>query len=158
MPAKAISFVKKWIDTDDWLLMSGVAGTGKTGLSICAYKAMVDKGIHSTFARTPLLLQQEKETFDPKSPSVVGPLSNVEFLVLDDIGAERGTEWAVTTLRDLLITRYDRKLRTVITTNLTSEEFAKCYGERLADRLGEVAVLMVMTNKSLRQAMRKVIV
>jgi DNA replication protein DnaC len=150
---KARQFIKDWIGGDKWLLLMGPVGTGKTGLAVSAYKVIVDSGTHATFWRMGLLLDETRRSFSPDAgmESPIEPLRvGCDFLVLDDMGSERGTEWAVATVRDLLTSRYERRLRTLITTNLNVKELGECYGERVKDRLADVAVALALTGRTLR--------
>ena len=148
-----LAFMRDWLLGDKWLILLGPIGTGKTGLAVSAYKAMVDAGTHATFWRMGFLLDEARRAFAPDAgiESPLEPLRNgCDFLVLDDVGSERGTDWAVSTVRDLLTSRYERRLRTLITTNLNVKELGECYGERVKDRLADVAVALVLTGKTLR--------
>ena len=48
---------------------------------------------------------------------VLAPVLDAEILVLDDLGAERPTEWVRDTFAYILNSRYNRKLTTLITSN-----------------------------------------
>jgi len=150
---KARQFVKDWLAGEKWLILAGPVGTGKTGLAVSAYKSALDAGTHATFWRMGLLLDETRRAFAPDA-GIESPLEPLrigcDFLVLDDVGAERGTDWATSTVRDLLTSRYERRLRTLVTTNLNVKELGECYGERVKDRIAEVAVALVLTGKTLR--------
>jgi DNA replication protein DnaC len=75
-------------------------------------------------------------------------------LLLDDLGAERVTDFAAGKIADLLDERYDRQLPTIITTNNTVEDIAKSYGARTASRLSTGLVLaMVGADRRLSAAL-----
>ncbi|MCK9597669.1 MAG: ATP-binding protein [Sphaerochaeta sp.] len=153
--AERMAFMQRWLETDKWLILLGTVGSGKTGLAVSAYKVILDSGIHGVFWRMSLLLDGAKGTFDNGGQNPIEPLrTGCKLVVLDDVGAERGTEWAIATVADLITARYDRKLRTIITTNLTMDKFTECYGERVRDRLGEVAEALILTGRSLRPQLK----
>ena len=61
------------------------------------------------------------------------------MLILDDVGAENTTAWAVERLFTLLNYRHGEHLTTIITTNLTPEELSQRLGDRLAWRIAEMS-------------------
>lgn len=77
-----------------------------------------------------------------------------DFLAIDDLGAEPtavklyGTEKLP--LVELLAARYNSRLTTIITTNLGPEGIAERYGERIADRLREIADAIGFEGESFR--------
>jgi DNA replication protein DnaC len=67
----------------------------------------------------------------------VNALCRVELLALDDLGAARLTEWSVDVQASILSARYNARLGTIVTTNLTLAEIADRIDPRIASRLGE---------------------
>jgi len=140
-----------------WLIITGPVGSGKTGLAVCLYKDFMDEDPSTVFFRTSELLDIEKRSFsdDGDHVSILERIGRTcHTLILDDVGSERGTEWEITAIRNLLTVRYERRLRTILTTNLSIEELGQCYGQRIADRLADVAVGLVLTGPSLRPRMK----
>jgi hypothetical protein len=72
------------------------------------------------------------------------------FLVLDDIGAERSTEWAQDTLNKIIDYRHRNQLPTVLTSNLAPEELADWLGERTMWRIVENAEIVHLDGPNLR--------
>mgnify|MGYP001563403832 CR=1 FL=1 len=142
-----------------WLLLSGSVGTGKTGLAVCAYKSarlLWREG--AAFWTVAAMLEAVKATFglDDRERSehdIMRRLQErIRFLVLDDLGAERPTEWAQDALRQVLLARYDRMLPTVMTTNLSLSELETWLGRRVMDRMRNDALVVALRGESLRQA------
>lgn len=81
-------------------------------------------------------------------------LSNKKMLAIDDFGTEPLEVMdygnVLYPLTDLLTIRYDRRLFTIITTNLTPPEIRSKYGERIADRLNEMMEKVVFENHTYR--------
>jgi DNA replication protein DnaC len=77
-----------------------------------------------------------------------------KWLFIDDLGCDSpvvnnyGTK--TTPMSDLLCERYEKQLPTIITTNLSSEDILKIYGERIVDRLNEMCNKIIYKNKSYR--------
>lgn len=81
-------------------------------------------------------------------------LAQIPMLAIDDVGIEplEVMEYGnmVNPIVELLTKRYDEQLFTIMTTNLTPEGIRKRYGDRIADRLNEMAVVIPFKNPSYR--------
>jgi DNA replication protein DnaC len=66
---------------------------------------------------------------------MVDSFAQVDWLFLDDLGAEKATSWAITTLFLIIDRRIREMLPTVVTTNLTPEQIEEQLGPRVASRL-----------------------
>ena len=71
-------------------------------------------------------------------------IMTVDFLVLDDLGAEKSSPWVLERLTLIVNDRYENLLPTVVTSNLDLELLEKQIGERIVSRLMEMnqAVLL----------------
>ena len=67
---------------------------------------------------------------------IISRYSEIPVLVLDDLGAEKVSEFAITTLYIILDRRIRECRKTIITTNLSKEEIDATFGARIASRLG----------------------
>lgn len=69
-------------------------------------------------------------------------ICDAPLLAIDDLGIEPAEviEFGnrITPLADLLSYRYDRRLYTIVTTNIPPSRFSALYGERIADRMREM--------------------
>jgi len=77
--------------------------------------------------------------------------SEVSLLILDDLGAQNETDWAVSKLEWLIGERFSQGKCTIITTNLTQAELEKLFGPRVVDRLAERALYISLVGHSLRK-------
>lgn len=103
------------------LLLFGSVGTGKTFLAACVANALIDKGtpcLVTNFARIANtvqgLFEGRQEYYDS--------LNKFPLLVLDDLNAERKTEYMQEIVFNVIDARYRAKLPLIITTNLTREQ------------------------------------
>ena len=147
---------------DDGMVLRGKTGVGKTHLAVALMKHLYNKkwlkycdnGIKSLgdesashvmfnfdmrFVTVPDLLLEIRESFREGSKNserdLINKYANIPFLVLDDLGSEKGTEYTITTLY-ILIEHRDADMRdTVITTNLTQSEIEEKLNARIASRL-----------------------
>ncbi len=72
------------------------------------------------------------------------------FVVLDDLGAERPTDWAIEQTFVLVNSRYEAMRPTVITSNLSLEDLAETLGPRVVDRLTDMVRVVPLNGKSRR--------
>lgn len=146
---KAARLVEQFPVVERGLLFYGDAGVGKTHLAVALMKeAIARKGARAVFFETRELLKLVRDTYNEASEatelSVLRPVLEADLLVLDDLGAEKKSEWVDETLGLVINTRYSERRLTVFTTNLRDVEntepgsFAYHLGLRTRSRLKEM--------------------
>ena len=137
------------------LILCGPAGSGKTHLAVAILREWVRSqkitlslmGGNGIFVTVPDLLLEIREAFGDKSDKseadIVKKYATVDYLVLDDLGAEKTTEWSITTLYTIIDQRYRQELPTIVTTNLTIDEIGTQISERIASRLASGKVIKI---------------
>ena len=104
------------------LWFDGPVGTGKTSLAILVAKAAKDAGRSYAVYPVPRLLAEIKRTFDRDASDtylgVFRRLCTVDVLVLDDLGAEKQTEWVLEQLYSIVNERWQDRRSIVVTTNV----------------------------------------
>lgn len=106
------------------LLLYGTVGTGKTYYAACIANRLLDDGypvLMTNFARLTNTIQG---MFDGKQ-EYIDSLNKYSLLVLDDLGAERKSEFMQEMVFNIIDARYRAGLPFIITTNLTAEEIKK---------------------------------
>jgi len=106
------------------LLLHGTVGTGKTYFSACIANALIDEGytvLMTNFAR---LTNQIQGMFDGKQ-EFIDSLNRYSLLIIDDLGAERKSEFMQEMVFNIIDSRYRSGLPFIITTNLTTDEIKK---------------------------------
>jgi DNA replication protein DnaC len=110
------------LDKGRGLWFDGQVGTGKTSLAILVAKAAKDAGRSYAVYPVPRLLAEIKRTFDrDASDTYLGffrRLCTVDVLVLDDLGAEKQTEWVLEQLYSIVNERWQDRRSIVVTTNI----------------------------------------
>lgn len=130
----------------------GRCGRGKTWAAACAVRLAVEGGTSAKLVTAKRLLDSIREDFDG------GWLERAErfgLLALDDLGAERPTEWAQETLTRLLDTRTAAGLPTIVTSNCALGQLAERWGgglsgQRIASRLAGACERVEVTGPDLR--------
>jgi len=110
------------LDAGRGLWFDGPAGTGKTSLAVLVAKAAKDAGRSYAVYPVPRLLAEIKRTFDRDASdnylSFFRRLCTLDVLVLDDLGAEKQTEWVLEQLFSLVNERWQDRRSVVVTTNI----------------------------------------
>ena len=123
--------------------MSGPAGSGKSHLSMAILKSYLESGEKTAlFVSYSHVVRLIKDSFNNRDSvytqnNIMGLLTNVDLLVMDDIGSENNSDFSEELLTDVL----DGRISTIITTNLSSEELRGSntkkgrYNQRTASRM-----------------------
>ena len=122
--------------SDDHVIIRGNTGCGKTHLAVAMIQGQT--ALRTLFVTVPDLLLKIRSSFNgggEREDEIIGRYSEIAILVLDDMGAEKPSEFAITTLYIILDRRIRECRKTIITTNLSKEEIAETFGARIASRL-----------------------
>jgi DNA replication protein DnaC len=105
------------------LLFSGPTGVGKTHLAVAVIACLIEKyRAHARFTDCTALIHRLQSTFEPGSSrgkqEILNPILEAEILVLDDLGAQKQSDWVSEILYLVLNERYSSRSPTIVTTNL----------------------------------------
>lgn len=157
---QALSLCRKWAEgyppkNGKGLVIEGPTGAGKTHLAAAITHDLLDRGAEVIFQSVPDLLLRIRGTFNKNSEfteeQIMRRLIEIEVLVLDDMGAEKMTDWAETTIYNLIDQRYRHEKPIIITTNLNLSEIGDRIGPRTMDRLAESYVNVKLKASSYRR-------
>ena len=130
------------LDAGRGLWFTGDVGTGKTTLAMLVSRAALDAGRSVAIYSLPRLLAEIRKTFDEGAErshlGLLERLAAVDLLHIDDVGAERTSEWVLEQLYSIVNARYEDERAMVITTNLDHAELREQIGERTVSRLIEI--------------------
>jgi DNA replication protein DnaC len=108
-------------DTETGLLIMGACGAGKTHLAVSALKQIVVRGHTGLFYDYRELLKEIQGSYNSESQTtelgVLEPVLTADVLMLDDLGANKPSPWAMETVGHILNSRYNEKKITLLTTN-----------------------------------------
>ncbi len=124
------------------LLMLGNFGNGKTHLGCAVLASVVSRyGVTALYAPAPDIISAIKATFSKTSSDteqeILNDLATVDLLLIDELGAQSGTEFERHSLHTIIDSRYRQMLPTIITSNQPAPELAAYIGDRALDRLRE---------------------
>lgn len=135
------------------LLLWGGIGTGKTFLAGCIANTLLDKCIPvmmTTFGR---ILNTLMGMFQEDRNSYIDSFNQYSLLIIDDLGMERSTEFALEQVFNVIDTRYRSKKPLIVTTNLTLDELKNpcdLTRSRIYDRILEVCVPLKISSQNIR--------
>ena len=118
------------------LLFIGRTGLGKTFLSSCIAKELIEKGSNVVYGSLLKLMRQvENEHFQRAEGDTMSILLEADLLILDDLGAEFQTQFTDTVLYEILNERMNNHRPMIISTNLNANELNQKYNDRIISRI-----------------------
>lgn len=138
------------------LIVFGDVGTGKTFFSACIANALLDKAVPVLVTSFPRLLNELQGLGNDKN-AYINSLNNYKLLVIDDLGVERTSDYAMEQVYNVIDARYKNGQPLIITTNLSIDDLknsADMRYKRIYDRILEMCMPMQMTGASRRQRER----
>ena len=132
------NFVQNFREKGGNLLLLGRTGCGKTFLSNCVAKALLDKGISVIyFTASELFRVFEEQTFKKNAnmADIHDHIFDCDLLIIDDLGTEFQNSFTTARLFQCLNERLLRNKSTIISTNLSLEELRDTYSERITSRV-----------------------
>ena len=134
------------------LMLYGPVGTGKTFLTNCIAKELLDRS-HSVIYFTAFQLFEllspshtEENDLRQRSEAVL----DSDLLILDDLGTEMLNTFTVSRLFQVLNERALRRRSTIISTNLSLKDFRDLYSERIFSRITSSYTLLKFTGSDIR--------
>ena len=119
---RARTFVDKFPAVDKGLMLIGPPEIGKTHLAVAVLRGVMSRiPIRGLYRDTRALLRDIRSTYNPTLNSaemdILRPVMEADLLVLDDLGAERLTDWVEETMNLIVNTRYNERRVTIFTSN-----------------------------------------
>lgn len=135
------------------LLLFGTVGTGKTFLAACVANALIDMGIPCLVTNFARIANEVQGMYEGKQ-AYYDNLNQYPLLVIDDLSAERKTEYMQEIVFNVIDARYRANLPLIVTTNLTREELlhpSDLTYQRIFSRLFEMCTPIEISGKDRRQ-------
>lgn len=162
-----IRFIEKYPSIDIGLLFIGNCGVGKTHLAVSVLKQIIlekrDVGLFYDFRD---LLREIQGSWNSVSQAseleVLRPVLSADVLVLDELGANKPTDWVRDTIAHIINCRYNDKKLTIFTSNYPDtaerpgeETLTDRIGARLRSRLYEMCKVVEIKGEDFRKVIKQ---
>jgi DNA replication protein DnaC len=143
----AREFLERWPEQksephSSGILFWGPPGVGKSHLAAAIANALLERGDAPLFLNVVDFLNTLRDLYreEESESSEMERATSTDLLVLDDLGAEKPTEWALEKIYQLINIRYESLLPMIATTNLDLNSLERLLGERTFGRLLEMCL------------------
>lgn len=143
------------------LYISGIVGSGKTHAVSALARALVYEGRSVVLTNTLAMLDSIQATYgcDGDRTGGVGRFAGCDLLILDDMGKENGSGWALTTMFQVINARYEDMRPIVVTSQYALPALARRMGrageresaEAIASRLHEICAVVALPDIDYRK-------
>lgn len=154
------NFIKTFDSDYHNLFFYGTVGTGKSFLSGCIARELIESG-HSViyFSAAGLFETLSKSMFDYKNKDDITSfhedLHGCNLLIIDDLGTEYTNNVAVSVFFSLLNQRHLNKKSTIISTNLSLEDLRNRYSDRVFSRITNQYTICKFTGTDIRMLKKR---
>lgn len=141
------------IEKNQGLLFYGDVGTGKTFSAACIANALLSRKIPVVMTSFVKLLENA-QNFKEDEDKLIYRLNQAKLLIIDDLGAERSTDFALEKVYKIVDSRYRARLPMILTTNLELSDMQRASDirySRIYDRIFEVCYPVRFTGSSFRK-------
>lgn len=142
------------VEKNQGLLFYGDVGTGKSYAAACIANELMDKKIPVVMTSFVKILELIQNSKGGEEEQYIRRMNRAKLLIVDDLGAERSTDFALEKVYNIVDSRYRAKLPMVLTTNLSLRDMQECKDirySRIYDRIFEVCYPMEFTGPSWRK-------
>ena len=146
-----VNFEKMYEDNQG-LLLWGPVGTGKSYAAAVIANELLDRRT-SVVMTSFIKILKEVGTFDDDNGKIE-KMNQSKLLIIDDLGAERGTDYSLERVYDIIDSRYRSNKPIILTTNLTMEQMKNCEDiryNRIYDRIFEMCYPVKVSGLSWRK-------
>lgn len=150
------SYLSGFSDTPGNLLLYGNTGVGKTFLTNCIAKELLDKS-HTVVYLTSLKLfdilescKFDRDLSQTQKNASLSYLLSSDLLIIDDLGTELNNSFTSSQLYHCIDTRLTNHRSTIISTNLSFDDLRERYSERIFSRITSNYTLLKITGDDIR--------
>lgn len=135
------------------LLLWGPPGSGKTFFAACIANALIDREISVYMTNFSTVINTLTGMFSEEKNKFISDISSKQLLVIDDLGIERNTEYALEQVYNVIDTRYRSGKPMIVTTNIALDDMENpkdLMHKRIFDRVLEVCTPILINGKNIR--------
>jgi len=133
------------------LLLLGNTGTGKTGLAVALGYELHMRGVVVMFTGASRMLDELRPGVNRDPAAQMRNVLNTGLLIIDDLGAEKLTEFTAERIYAIVDGRYTANVPTIITTNLDLEKLQAQVGDRVMSRMAETFAIRKIGGPDIRK-------
>ena len=154
---KARAYVENWKEAyrnNTGLLLFGDVGTGKSFFAGCIANALLDRDVPVLMTNFPTILNRLTGMFSEDRADFIASFDEYDLLIIDDLGVERSTEYAMEQMFFVIDSRYRSRRPMIITTNLKLVELKNppdLAHARIYDRILERCAPILFAGKNFRE-------
>ena len=154
---KARAYVENWKEaykSNIGLLLFGDVGTGKSFFAGCIANALLDQDVPVLMTNFPTILNRLTGMFSEERAEFIASLGEYDLLIIDDLGVERSTDYAMEQMFFIIDSRYRSRKPMIITTNLKLAELKNppdLAHARIYDRILERCAPILFAGKNFRE-------
>lgn len=145
---------EEMMEKNQGLLLYGDVGTGKTFAAACIANYLLDRGIPVVMTSFVKILELVQGFRGEEEERYIRRMNQAKLLIIDDLGAERSTEFAMEKVYNIIDSRYRAKKPLILTTNLTMADMKEATDirySRIYDRIFEICYPIGFTGTSWRK-------
>jgi len=155
--AKVRAYVARWPEAfrrNIGLLLFGDVGTGKSYAAGCIANTLLEADVPVLITNFPSVLNHLCGTFGETRTAFLASLEDYDLLIIDDLGVERSSEYAMEQMFSVVDSRYRSGKPLIVTTNLKLDELKHppdLAHARIYDRILERCAPILFAGKNFRQ-------
>lgn len=137
------------------LYLWGDCGTGKTHIAYAIWLRCVEKKVRCKIYNSPEMFDvirdyYGKSTYDYRDNELKMLTDWEGLLIIDDVGAEKPTDWVAETFYKVINVRYEKMLPTIFTSNFSLDQLADKIGDRVPSRIAEMCEVVKLGGEDRR--------
>ena len=156
------SFAEDFLPGAPSLLLQGGTGLGKTFLSACIARTVAERGYRVAYESAAAAFNafetakfQRFTEAGEQAAARTEQYLGCDLMILDDLGTEMISAYSVSALYTLINTRLTREKTTIISTNLTDSDLARCYTPQILSRIEGEYMALPFVGRDIRQVKKE---
>lgn len=151
-----MDYAKNFSERSPGLFLFGGTGLGKTFLSSCIARELLQRGVSVAFDSIQNYLRDiENEHFGRAEGNTLQILLNADLTILDDLGSEFTSQFNSASIYNILNSRLNMGKPTIVSTNLSLDELSQKYDDRIISRLTGMFYTLRFIGEDVRQIRRR---